>query len=225
MLRNCGGHIMIENLGHSHLAAFAGTPGWGGLTGEERSLFEAYLRRSENWSIIAFLRAIGREATIATHTLMPPPAPAAALPAPAAPPAGPAGPVPIPYPSTMAPVAAFDPTAGIVPPSFTELAAAREAADHAFKRASRQRSAAGQAAGGYSAVTLTAGEIQTATMLGRQWSAQNSGHGRDAHGSYASSSSPHTADRDRQRSEQAAIQREIDKALKRKRKTGNAFSN
>ncbi|GEM_PF-4210865 len=217
---------MIENMGHSRLADFKGTPGWGALSKNDQSLFEAYLRRSETWTLTAFLRTIGREGAIDAASLRPPPAPAAGSPVPVPPPVAP---VPIPYPIVSTKPAALDPAAGVTPPGHEELAAMREAADRDFKRKQRQLFGAGQsaaaAAGAGAAVSLTAQEIQTATMLGRQWSAANSGHGRDAHGSYASSSSPHTADRDRQRSEQAAIQREIDKALQRKHKTGNAFAN
>lgn len=68
------------------------------------------------------------------------------------------------------------------------------------------------------AVTLTAAEIAQVTGNATANSARLAGHGRAAHGRYASSSSPATTEADRQRSQTRAIEKALRQALARKRR-------
>lgn len=208
---------MLEGYGYADLNLFQATEGWTRLSEEERSLLVAYLRRSETWTIDAFLTNVGNPAGVDANSLRPkPPQPQQPQPQPATPllPAASTASNPMNYHNAV-PV--------IIPPTSAELERLHAEWDKEWRR-EQKASSAGKPSKSADEVTLTQAERNQAVALGRSWSASHSGHGRASHGSYASSSSAYSAEQDRQRSEQDAIDREIAKALERKRKTGKAFN-
>lgn len=204
---------MLEGYGYPDLNLFRATAGWAKLGEEERSLLVAYLRRSETWTIDNFLANVGNPPGVSAGSLRPKP-----------PQQEPVTPL-LPVASTNSnPMNYHNAVPVIIPPTGKELQDLHEKWDKEWSRKQKELSANSASKGKEEVVTLTTAERNRAVMLGRAWSATHSGHGRASHGGYASSSSAYSAEQDRQRSEEEAIEREIAKTLDRKKKTGSAFS-
>jgi len=197
---------MIEGMSYSDRALFTAQPGWVLFNDEQRSLFDAFLRRSEDYQILNVLNYLGNVGpTIDAPSIMPAP--------------------PIDPPSTSMiveeddtppPLNIHNAVPVIIPPGGDELVRLREIWDREWKR--KQRDGGGGSGGGGGQITLTPEEIQIVTHRARQRSAEVSGHGRKAHGGYASSSSPSTLAADQERSRNRAIEKALRQALARKTK-------
>jgi hypothetical protein len=195
---------MIDSFGYPDLAMFQATSGWSVLTEEQRSLFTAYLRRSETWSLAHVLRTI--QANVDASTITP------------APPSVPQVPNSVPSPTTaLPPLNQRNQVPVVIPPTFSQLADLRKTWDKECKEQQQNGSGGKAEQSAVVTVTLTKAEVKRITAAAVQRSRELSGHGRAPHGSYASSSSPATAARDRKRSETAAVQTALNAALQRKR--------
>jgi hypothetical protein len=104
----------------------------------------------------------------------------------------------------------------IAPPSFEELQRHREKNEKALRK--RQTRASGSGESKKQETELTREEIAetTASALARQ--SEVSGHGRKPHGKYASSSSSHTLERNREKSQKAAVDKALTDRLERKKR-------
>lgn len=188
---------------HEHLDLFKATPGWKILTESDRSLFEAYLRRSESWDLSEFLKVLDTNIDITSldpqHLVSN---------------------VTTATPPIIPPLNIKNHVPVRTPPNAAELRELHRKWERDWKR--KQRALAkgkGDATdSAHASVTLTKAEIAAVSEQAKQRSREVAGHGRPAHGSYASSSSPATAERDRQRSEARAVEVALNAALERKRK-------
>lgn len=187
---------------HDDLYLFQATPGWKLLSASDQSLFEAYLRRSESWSLQQFLVVIDTEIDITALN------PTHLIPN-----------VTTNTHATIAPLNVKNQVPVVIPPSGGELQLLRKKWNKEWKR--KQTEGEQQKPEGSRPVTLSKAEIQTVTQMALKRSREVSGHGRDPHGSYASSSSPATAARDKARSEKKAVEVALQSALARKKKGGS----
>lgn len=199
---------MIETYGFGDLNLFQTTTGWALLSDDQRSIWVAYLRRSEVYRLDQVLRNIGARVDVAS--LNPATQPVAT---PAALPSTQADALPALNPRNDVPV--------LIPPSGEELVRLRAEWERAWKKKQAALAAAASSSSSSgTAVTLTSAEIQQVTARARQRSQEVSGHGRAPHGGYASSSSAATLAADRERSENKAIEKALRNALDRKKKGG-----